>query len=92
MLGNIAQDGALARLVKSAQAIALSGAVPAKSGRELVALAKSVGLFVEVREPRAARAALSLVESIGASAPDDHMSEVIARQSLAVRKAMKWTT
>lgn len=81
---NVGADGSTARLLKAAQAAALAEDIPKESGRTLVALAKSVRLYLEARDVELAMAKLEGIEkmlsthddALVTKAFDTHVSEV----------------
>lgn len=61
-------DGPTARLIRLTQAIQARGDLPDASGKRLVALARSVRMFVEAREGGQAALTLAEIDALGAAA------------------------
>lgn len=85
---DIRTDFATSRLVSVAQAVQLTGVLPAESAKTLVANAKAVRLFVLANEIKAAEAVLEDVDVFTESADQESLHVMVKRHTDAVRKAI----
>lgn len=89
---DIALDGATARLIKIAQAVQVSCALPTASSRSLVNLAKGARLATEARERAFACALLADIDTLAQTCadedPTDALRTMLLRHTTAVRKAL----
>lgn len=90
--GNVGADASSARLLKAAQAALLAEDVPAASGKTLVALCRSVRLYLEAWDQPIALARLDKVDAMARTMEDEQLRRAFEKHTSEIRRHLRLET
>lgn len=90
-LGNVALDGATTRLTSAARATQMSEVLPKESGRQLVASARAVRLYLEAGQFGLAQGQLLMVQLLMSDLENKELTTAYVRLTGDVERALaRW--